>query len=70
MQLFAVLRFVNEYDQQGGYIVGVYDTREAAVASIDHEGRTAWEYEWFGIQEMELNKDYQNDDDYAHLHGD
>lgn len=50
--MFILLEYYNDYDQHGGYFVGVFSELEHAEAAVDHIGRVNDEYTWYEIKEV------------------
>jgi hypothetical protein len=55
MIVYAVVEYFNDYDQHGGYVRGLYKTKESAEKSVDHFDRRDYEYSWYELELMEVN---------------
>ena len=58
-KVYAVLRYHNDYDQHGGYLEGVYLTRNEALASISYAGRAKGDYMWYEVEEVTVGEKYE-----------
>lgn len=47
--MVILLRYINEYNQDGGYFAGIFENEELARRSVHHIGRDGYEHEWFEI---------------------
>lgn len=56
--MWVVLRFENNYDQYGGYFVGVYNEEEHCVSPNGHFGRQSFENVWYTKQEIRKGINY------------
>ena len=65
MKLYVVLRFVNEYDQFGGYFHGVYNSLSAAVSPNGYFGRKEGDQTWYAVSDISANKEY-DEESYPH----
>ena len=64
-KLYILLKYFNQYDQEGGYFAGVFDSYEKARNSVHHIGRKDSEFGWYQIKEVDINYHYINlIDDY------
>jgi len=62
MELYIVVKEYNDYDQHGGYFIGVYDTYEKAKNSVNHFGRVNDENEWYTCLKIPINTTLKEDD--------
>lgn len=53
--IWILLYYVNEYDQEGGYFAGAFETREQGVITVDHLGRKDFEHSWYELDKVEIN---------------
>ena len=65
MKLYVVLRFVNEYDQFGGYFHGVFNSLSAAVSPNGYFGRKEGDQTWYSVSDISANKEY-DEESYPH----
>ena len=56
--MYVLLLFINQYDQEGGYFVGVFGTVAAAKASVDHLGRRYKENTWYELKHVVIDALY------------
>lgn len=59
--MWVVLRFENEYDQKGGYFVGVFDCEGDCVSPNGHFGRVNAEDTWYIAKSVLVDEIYGED---------
>lgn len=61
--MWIVTRFINQYDQEGGYFYAAFDFKPKIkdIEGVNHFGRKDWEEEWFELNEVRVGEVVRED---------
>ena len=60
--MWVVLRFENQYNQFGGYFVGIFESEEDAESPNGHFGRENFENTWHELVNVKTGVIYKEED--------
>lgn len=60
-RIWVVLRFENDYNQEGGYFTSAHLSREECISPNGHFGREGYENTWYVRRKVTLNTTFHSD---------
>jgi len=63
INMWVLLEYWNDYNQHGGYFVGIFVSKKSALNAVHHVGRRDYEDTWYEIEKVIVNKVYEQEED-------